>query len=563
MRHAREAMQAITHTVFFGVVIGLISAIGSHYFRVGITTVNKQVNNNLGQFTLFISFFISLSVAAYVVYLLQKYGNLKKFDGPADSIYAAHRLDNELNIKAGLLSTLAAFFSAAGGASVGQYGPIVHFGATIGSWLKEKFITPITADIFIGCGVAGAISSGFGAPIAGVIFAHEAVTRHFSVKAIAPIAVSSGIAFIATEFLWGTHAPLEQMAPLPAASLNLTVIATLFIAPLFGVCAVVFMRTLEQLIILNKKIKLNRFVKTSLAVIVLSYIGSNLPQVMGLGTDIILKILDGDFGLSFLILLLLGKLIATTVSLSFGFFGGVFSPALFLGAALGAIFAQVLSIFGFEDLHYSVIAICGMASVAGAVIGAPLTAVLIVFELTQSYSLGLSALVSVVIAVLVSEKFYGHSYFDKQLLSRGIDLSDGRVGLLLMDQKIADFISDTATVLKPQYSLVEAKTIMVRNNNSEAYVVDNEKNFLGKVEFMKIVDQDGSLPITDFANLETLTLKHDASLQQAIEIAADFVGESIPIIDESTGQFQGAVTEGDIFTAYLGIQGQITDLEKK
>lgn len=80
---------------------------------------------------------------------------------------------------------------------------------------------------------------------------------------------------------------------------------------------------------------------------------------------------------------------------------------------------------------------------------------------------------------------------------------------------------------------------------------------------MKIVDQDGSLPITDFANLETLTLKHDASLQQAIEIAADFVGESIPIVDQSTGQFQGAVTEGDIFTAYLRIQGQITDLEKK
>ena len=563
MKNAPAAMQAITHTVFFGVVIGLISALGSHYFRSGIFTVNTHVKNTLSQFSLFIGFFISLSIAAYAVYLLQEYGNLKKFDGPADSIYAAHRLDNELDIKAGLLSTLAAFFSAAGGASVGQYGPIVHFGATIGSWLKEKFATQITADIFIGCGVAGAISAGFGAPIAGVIFAHEAVTRHFSVKAIAPIAVSSGIAFIATEFLWGMHAPLEQMTPLSAATFNLTVIATLFIAPLFGVCAVVFMRTLEQLIILNKKIKLNRFLKTSLAVIALSYIGSNLPQVMGLGTGIILKILDGDFGLSFLILLLIGKLIATTVSLSFGFFGGVFSPALFLGAALGAIFAHILAISGFEDLNYSVFAICGMASVAGAVIGAPLTAVLIVFELTQSYFLGLAALVSVVIAVLVSEKFYGHSYYDKQLLSRGIDLSDGRAGLLLMDQKIADFISDTATVLKPQYSLDEAKTIMVRNNTSEAYVVDTEKIFWGKVEFMKILDHDGSLPITEFANLETVTLKHDASLQQAIEIAADFVGESIPIVDESTGQFQGAVTEGDIFTAYLGIQGQITDLEKK
>ena len=104
---------------------------------------------------------------------------------------------------------------------------------------------------------------------------------------------------------------------------------------------------------------------------------------------------------------------------------------------------------------------------------------------------------------------------------------------------------------------------MVRNNNSEAYVVDDRNILLGKVEFMRIVHQDNSLPITKFANSETLILKHDASLQQAIEIAAGFVGESIPVVDESTGQFHGAVTEGDIFTAYLEIQGQIMDLEKK
>jgi CIC family chloride channel protein len=165
--------------------------------------------------------------------------------------------------------------------------------------------------------------------------------------------------------------------------------------------------------------------------------------------------------------------------------------------------------------------------------------------------------------VLVSEKFYGHSYFDKQLLSRGINLSNGRAGLLTMDRKVAEFTSDAATLLEPKCSLGEAKAIMAHNKNSEAYVVDDKKMFLGKVEFMKIVDQNNSLPITQFANLETVTLMHDASLQQAIEIAADFVGESIPIINETTFQFHGTVTEGDIFTAYLEIQGQITDLEKK
>ncbi|MEK9962053.1 MAG: chloride channel protein, partial [Rhodobiaceae bacterium] len=116
---------------------------------------------------------------------------ISRWHGPADSIYAAHRTDNELDVKAGFGSTLAAFISASGGASVGQYGPLVHFGATMGSFLRQATGGFLTTDVFIGCGVAGAIAAGFNAPIAGVVFAHEAILRHFSMRAIAPIAVAS------------------------------------------------------------------------------------------------------------------------------------------------------------------------------------------------------------------------------------------------------------------------------------------------------------------------------------------------------------------------------------
>ena len=107
----------------------------------------------------------------------------------ADSIFGAHHLDNEIDVKAGVGSTVGAFVSIAGGASVGQYGPLVHFGATIGTFLRQfigKFQSDgkeiIGTDIFIGCGVAAAIAAGFQAPIAGIIFAHEAVLRHFSFR---------------------------------------------------------------------------------------------------------------------------------------------------------------------------------------------------------------------------------------------------------------------------------------------------------------------------------------------------------------------------------------------
>ena len=123
---------------------------------------------------------ITLSLAAILIYLVKRGLAIGRWQGPADTIYGAHRPDNELDVKTGLSSTVAAFISASGGASVGQYGPLVHFGAVIGSACKRFLRVKFSTDVFIGCGVAAAISAGFGAPIAGVVFAHEAILRHFS-----------------------------------------------------------------------------------------------------------------------------------------------------------------------------------------------------------------------------------------------------------------------------------------------------------------------------------------------------------------------------------------------
>lgn len=563
MSRTKEALNAVCHAILFGVIIGIISAIGAHYFKIGILQLSVVIDHSLTELSSFLLYFISLSLAASLVYSLKRCSRINRFEGPADSIYAAHRLDNELNVKNGIVSTLAAFISAAGGASVGQYGPIVHFGATIGAWLKRRFTTEISTDVFIGCGVAGAISSGFGAPIAGVIFAHEAITRHFSLKAITPIAISSGIAFVVTEHFWGSTSPLIQMVALSNLSFNITVIATIFTAPLFGLCAVAFMISLENCNALSQRLKVNQFTKTFVAIIILSLIGSSVPQVMGLGTSVISNTIEGNYGLIFLAFMLVGKLLATSVSLSFGFFGGIFSPALFLGATLGAIIAHVFNSLGFLEVSYPAFVISGMASVSGAVIGAPLAAVLIVFELTQSYSLSLAALVSVVIAVLVSDKFYGHSYFDRQLKKRGIDLSDGRSGLLLMEKKIIEYASQDAVLLKPDCTVQDALSKLTEKNTTEAYFTDHDKKYIGKLELLKILDVEAASRAVVYSDKNAVTLKHDASLQQAIEVAANFVGETIPIIERSTNKLRGVVTEGDIFKAYLELQTKIIDLERK
>ena len=184
-----------------------------------------------------------LIVAALLLVLVRRLFRIDRWHGPADSIYAAHRTDNELDLRAGIGSTVAAFISLGGGAPVGQYGPLVHFGAAIGSYLSELFGSRrITADVFIGCGVAAAIAAGFHAPIAGVVFAHEAVLRHFSFRAITPIAIASITSAWFSSAMFGGQPIFQIDVVLPDL---LPLVPTLLASGLFfGLIAILFMKLL-------------------------------------------------------------------------------------------------------------------------------------------------------------------------------------------------------------------------------------------------------------------------------------------------------------------------------
>ena len=190
-------------SIIIGSILGLVGASAAHYFRVGIVLISDGFSQIISTSYGFFYYVFTLTVAALIVHQVKKLNTGKPFQGIADSIFYAHRPDNEADIKSGILSTLAAFISAGGGASVGQYGPLVHFGSTIGSWLKEKLPFQLSLDLYIGGGVAAAISSGFGAPLAGMVFAHEAIMRHYSHKAVLSIAIASCVAFGLSTAVWG------------------------------------------------------------------------------------------------------------------------------------------------------------------------------------------------------------------------------------------------------------------------------------------------------------------------------------------------------------------------
>lgn len=500
-----------------------------------------------------------LLLAAFLILQIRRLFGITRWHGPADSIFAAHRTDNELDIRSGFGSTIAALISAGGGASVGQYGPLVHFGATMGSAFRTLTGGMLTTDVFIGCGVAGAIAAGFNAPIAGVVFAHEAILRHFSMRAIAPIAVASISSSWFSQQIFGSS-PLLDFAGM-ALDLAVVLPTALVLGPLFGLVAVMFMVCVRGSL---------RFAASSgwsparlvfLAAGITGLAGIFVPEVLGLGSGPLRIILEGGYAQGYLLVMLIGKMLLTALCIGFGLFGGVFSPALFVGAAAGAIGGRIAAgVIGVAAAP--ALAICGMAAVASAVIGAPVAGVMIILEMTMNYELALAAMLSVVTCSMVSHLLFGHSFFDRQLLDRGIDVSQGRGHIEMMETPVLGIVSDDFVRMDSAETPNRAVKKLAAANQSEGYLVSEGNRLVGKVALPRLVSLKTDVNLDAVVDPEPLSIKHDASLQQAMEVASGFVGESIPVVDRDTGQLYGVVTEADLFQLYLSLQTRITDLER-
>ncbi|MDA8649421.1 chloride channel protein [Alphaproteobacteria bacterium] len=502
-----------------------------------------------------------LFLAVFALDVIRRTFDITRWHGPADAVYACHRTDNELDLKRGIGSTLAALISLCGGAPVGQYGPLVNFGATIGSFVSQSFnVRFFTPEILMGCGVAAAISAGFHAPIAGIIFAHEAVLRHFSLRALVPIAVASATSAAFGNWAFGGSALFSLNVQAPEL---LPLMPALILSGVaFGLVSLVYMKLIFFFVAIPPKFKVGYLPFALMAAFITGIFGIFFPEVLGLGVEVIFKFITEDFGIWAIITLLGLKILLTTLCVGFGIFGGVFSPALFIGAATGQFMSNLL---GYTALlsTTSILAVSGMAAVAACVVGAPLAVIMIILELTMSYEYAIAALVSTMVAVMISNSLYGHSFFDKQLEQRGIDLSQGRGNLELMLKKVEAIVSQDYLVVSKNEKISSVIKKMSQNNNSEAYCIDKKGKFLGKCKLSEIACAVKNKSISNFLEKEPTSIKLDASILQAIEVASDFVGESIPVISRLDGKLAGVVTEADIFQAYMSTQVKINDLERR
>ena len=552
----------IFQVIIFGTLTGSIVSICSIGFVIGVKNIsNFRLSNSSCLFELSgqcfsITPIIFLTIAAITIILVKRLLKISRYHGPADVILSAHSPTTELDVKTGFLSTFSAFISASGGASVGQYGPLVHLGGTIGNLINRKIEGLLSKDIFIGCGVAAAISAGFNSPIGGIIFAHEAILRHFSFRAIAPIALSSVVSSTLTTYFFPSGILFQNtdsnISIIPAVTLSL------LLGPVCAIIAVVFMKSLLSLQKNVSKISTSEITRILVAVLICGLLGGFIPEILGLGGETITGILNESYPINFILLILLLKLLVTVVCLSMGFFGGVFSPALVLGASIGGIFTYVGNSIGIGMLGSSLV-LAGMAALSASVIGAPIATIVIVFELTHSYDLAFVSIICVAGSCLISSFYFGHSFFDKQLLSRNFKISRGRTEILLSEISVETLLNKNKYLaVSVNIERSELLHLFETTDFTEAYFIDDDGKLVGKTKVNSILSDNSTSIIQEDS---PLYIEKASNISDAIIKISNFVGESVPVVDRNQ-ILKGVVTEADLFLEYLKVQDKISEIEK-
>ena len=551
--------------IFTGLIVSCVAQIFMYSGKKVFELLRSDVPYDFLNFVLFDQQynFVPLIIgilAALLIGLLIKYQKIDRFHGPADTIYAAHQIDGKLDVRKGFLSTLTSLISIGGGASVGIYGPLVHFGGTFAAFMRrQKFIPKIPHDIIIGSGVAAAISAAFGAPLAGILFAHEVIIRHFSKKGVAAIALSSVSAnFLAVELGMVTY-------PLRFEENNFELINSIpgliVIGIISAFAALFFMKSLLYSGVLSSKINIAAHYKPIIPGILCGLFGIFLPIVIGLGSSGIMSFITLENSFLFLLIILIVKIILTSSCIGFGLFGGIFSPALFVGAATGALIYNVP--FLGDDLNLlSIFAVSGMAAVSSSVIGAPITAIILVLELTGSYNYAIVAMLPIGICNLITYLSFGASYFDVQLKNRKILIDEGREHILLSQTKVLNYIDQNYSMLNKDITTDAAIKILQKNNTTEGYFIDSNKNYLGKINLINLINSK-SPKAFQLREKNHIILSPSHSVLETIEKLSNFVGESIPIVNSENNKMLGIISENDVLDAYIKLSNEIKNIEKK
>ncbi len=441
---------------FIALAIGIASGLAAVLFRLGISAIQTTAYGTddvltLHSFAAGLAWYqiliIPICGGLIVGLILHRFTDDGRARSVADVVESAALSEGRVEVRRGLASAAASMVTLSTGGSTGREGPVVHLAAVISTgvcrWINAN---GITGRDLLGCAVAAAVSASFNAPIAGALFALEVVLRHFAVHAFAPIVIAAAVGTVINRLVFGDVT--EFTLPVQnALGFYVELPAFLILGLVCGLIAVAFMKAIfwadDLGSYLQEQSGLPRYLRPAVAGAMLGGLAIWWPHIIGVGYETTSAALTGELLLHEAIVFVILKVVAVAITMGGRMGGGVFSPSLMVGALTGLAFGIIATaIFPTVSGSGTLYALAGMGAVAAAVLGAPISTTLIVFELTGDWQTGLAVMVAVSMSTALSSRLVDRSFFLTQLERRNVHLAAGPQAYLLATFKVSSIMRE-------------------------------------------------------------------------------------------------------------------------
>jgi CIC family chloride channel protein len=486
--------------------------------------------------------------------LVSRFAPEARGHGVPEVMFAVNRLGGRIRPQVPVVKSLASAICIGSGGSVGREGPIVQIGSALGSVIGQALRLPESQlRLLVACGAAGGISATFNAPIAGVFFALELILRNFETRSFGLVVLSSVTADAIGRAAFGSHPFLSLPGFTFSSPLELLLYAGL------GVLAtgvgLGFVRILYAGEDLADRLWNGRpdWLRPALGGILLGLLLLAVPEMYGVGYPVLELAVAGHYVILALLGLLAAKILATSLTMWIGGSGGVFAPSLFMGAMLGSAYGAVAHDL-LPDLAAAAGAygLVGMGAVFAASARAPITAVLIIFELTGDYRIILPLMIAVVVATALANHLTDDTIYTLKLRRRGIDI-DAPQATLMAQIKVGEAMGKLPQPLAPEQPLLDVVRRFTAEHLDALPVIDHHGTLLGVITAADI-EQAIAGP-THELNAHALVhqapeLRVDQSLEDAVRALAADDDEGLPILDTDGKGVVGWLSHRQLLRAY-------------
>lgn len=475
------------------------------------------------------------------------YWGLKLVGRPdsANLLEAVAAGDGRLRFRYGLIKAASSVLSVATGASIGREGVVTNLTATLASQGGQiARWQPFRLRMLVACGASAGMAAAYGAPISGAVFAAQIVLGNFAMKLFAPLIVSAVIASVVSHSFFLVP-PWYQVPQVEFRDLT-QLPWFLLLGLLAGVVGAMFLRMLRDIELLFSRFNLPLHLRLAAAGLVVGMIAIGFPEVWGNGYSTTNRFLEGSVPLEIACALLFAKLMSTLVTVGAGTVGGVFTPTLFLGAALGATFGGVLHALGWASATpppIGAFALVGMGSVLAATVHAPLLAMIVVFEISLNQSLMPPLMLSCAVAAIVAKRLHPESVYTQPLQLKGIDAaSEANLFGAASHQSVGDLMRAPVPPVRDNTPLPDIAAKFLTTAYNFIPVVDAGGHLLGQVSLHDLKQHLGagaelnSVIALDIMRAAPAVLTPNQLLPDALHVLLSSEQRNIPVVNNHKEQ---------------------------